>query len=122
MSGRDRHATRRDFDRHPLDFPVEITGKIRSGEVFSDCGTMSNVCGGGLCFFTAHACWYRVGQQVVVHICMPCTDELDASMVSDARVVWIHFPEQQASSEDTALIGLSMNGCMAFETARIVPE
>ncbi len=123
MGGREAGTMRRSFERYPLDFPVEITGASRSGASFSDCGTMSNVSGAGLCFSTAHAHWYAVGQQLTVHICMPGTDELDASMAAAARVVWIHDPEQQQGSrEEAVLIGLAMDGCMAFETARIVSE
>jgi len=123
MSGRESRATQRDFERFPLDFPVEIIGKSRSGEPFSDGGKMSNVSGSGLCFSTAHAHWYAVGQKVTVHIFMPGTDELDASMASDARVIWIHFPEQQkCSSEEKALIGIAMDGCLDFAISRIDPE
>ncbi len=123
MSGRKSRVTQRDFERFPLDFPVEVTGKSRSGEPFSDSGKMNNVSGGGVCFSTAHAHWYVVGQKVTVHICMPGTDELDASMASDARVVWIHFPEQQkGSGEEHALIGIAMDGCMDFAINRVGSE
>jgi len=117
MAGREKHEKQREFERYPLDFLVKITGESRTGESFSDCGRMSNISGNGLCFATDHSDWYALGQILEIHVCLPGTDELHASMASDARVIWIRFPSQEKDvEEENALVGMAMDGCMAFET------
>jgi len=120
MTDQNKHEKERVFERFPLGFLVEVTGTTRSGKAFSDIGNMRDVSGSGLCFSTAHADSYAVGQKVVIHVRLPGTDELDASMTSDATVIWIHCSDQQhGGKEEKALIGMAMDGCMAFETRNL---
>jgi len=120
MTDQNKHGKTREFERFPLDFLVEVSGLSRSGNAFSDFGTMCNISGRGLCFSTPSADCYTVGQKVVVHICLPDTDGQGACMVADARVIWIHASRHKKDNEkEKALIGMKMNGCMAFETRKL---
>jgi len=119
MTDQHKHKSemKRDVERFPLDFLVEITGLSPAGESFSDCGKMNNVSGSGLCFSTAHAQWYAVGDKLHIQVFLPGTDTLNASMASDASVAWIRDPLQQKRGKlEEILIGITMHGCMAFET------
>lgn len=119
MADQNKHDEQRSFERFPLDFLVEVSGIPGSGKTFVDKGYMRDVSGSGLCFSTAHIDAYTVGQELQIRVCLPGTDELAASMVSSAKVAWIHVLESQESSPETkALIGIAMDGCMAFESNR----
>jgi len=111
------------FERFPLEFFIEITGKSQSGKTFSDRGAMRNVSGNGLSFSTVRADCYAVGQKVAIRVCLPGTDELDASMASDATVIWMQLADQHGGSEeDSTFIGIAMHGCMAFQTRSLAPS
>ncbi len=117
MSDRKAHELQRDFERYALDFLVEVDGLSRSDEPFSDRGEMRNISGSGMCYLTDHPDWYAVGQKLNIQVCLPGTDNFDASMSSEARVIWIHFSDQQNTNGDAkAMIGISVSGRMIFET------
>lgn len=121
MSDRKAHERQRDFERYALDFLVEVDGLSRSDEPFSDRGKMRNISGSGMCYITDHPDWYVVGQKLNIHVCLPGTDNLDASMSSEARVIWVHFSDQQnANGDSKAMIGISVNGRMIFDTKKTI--
>lgn len=120
MENQHKHENQRDFERYPLDFMVNVAGLSQSGTAFSDSGKIQDISGGGLCFSTAHPDWYAVGQKLAVHVCLPGTDELDASMASDGCVIWVHGSGSvKGGSQEMALVGMGLDGCMAFETRRL---
>ncbi len=117
MSDREKIEKQRDFERFPLDFSVRITGLTPSNEPFSDHGEMSNVSGSGVCFITRHPEWYSVGQELVIHVCLPGTDQLDAGMESSGTVAWVFSGQREGDDIGHAQVGISMDGCMSFETS-----
>ena len=119
MSDRNAHENQRDFERYPLDFLIEVDGVSGSDEPFSDRGEMRNISGSGICYFTDHPDWYAVGQQLNIHVRLPGTDNLAASMSSEARVIWIHFSDRpNANGDAKAMVGISVSGRMIFETKK----
>ncbi|MDQ6982632.1 MAG: PilZ domain-containing protein [Mariprofundus sp.] len=118
MSDREKTEKQRGFERFPLDFSVGVTGFSPSNEPFSDHGGMNNISGSGACFMTQHPEWYSVGQELVIHVCLPGTDQLDAGMESSGQVVWVFSGRQEGDEVGLTQIGISMDGCMSFETRK----
>jgi len=124
MSDQKSGENQRSFERFPLDLSVRVSGESPSGEAFTDHGIMNNISGSGVCFFTDHPEWYSDGQTLVVHVCLPGTDQLDAGMESSGTVVWVFPGQGEEGSDDVgqSQIGISMDGCMMFETSNIEPD
>lgn len=120
MSDQKSGENQRSFERFPLDFSVRVSGVSPSNESFSDYGTMQNISGSGVCFLTDHPEWYSDGQTLVIHVCLPGTDQLDAGMESSGTVVRV-FSGRGGGGGDTgqSQIGISMDGCMSFETSNV---
>ncbi len=117
MSDQEKTEKQRGFDRFPLDFSVRITGLSPSNVPFSDYGEMNNISGSGVCFITRHPEWYSVGQELVLHVCLPGTDQLDAGMESSGTVVWVFSGQSDGHDIEQTQVGISMDGCMSFETS-----
>jgi len=119
MSDREKTDQQRSFERFPLDFSVRVTGSTPSNEPFSDHGEMSNVSGSGVCFITRHPEWYSEGQKLVIHVCLPGTDQLDAGMESSGTVAWVLSGQKEGDDTGQAQVGIAMDGCMSFETRTV---
>jgi len=119
MSDQENGEKQRSFERFPLDFSVRITGVSPSDESFSDYGTMQNISGSGVCFITDHPEWYFVGQALVIHVCLPGTDQLVAGMESSGTVAWVFSGGKAGDEVKPGQVGISMDGCMSFETSNV---
>ncbi|MFQ5345912.1 MAG: PilZ domain-containing protein [Mariprofundus sp.] len=117
MSEQEKAGNQRNFERFPLDFSVRVSGVSPSNETFSDHGEMHNVSGSGVCFSTRHPEWYTIGQSLLVHVCLPGTDQLDAGMESSATVAWVFSGQGAEHGGGQAQVGIAMDGCMSFETS-----
>jgi len=106
----------REFERHPIDFTIEIYPASDQEKGFCDKTKLNNISGGGVCFVTHQPELYSAGQHVTLKVFMPGTDEVDASMQCQAKVVWIHHSDQaEDEGIKQALIGVCLDGFMSFE-------
>jgi len=78
---------RRAYDRLPMDFAVEITGKDGKGGGFTDNTMLQDVSGGGAKIKTLQAEKYFPGQQLRMEIYLPGTRDVGARMKGEATVV-----------------------------------
>jgi len=67
------HKDRRRFDRHSIDFRVEIISRDRQGRDHKEMTTLGEVSGEGARFFTENAERYFVEQSLEVSIFLPGT-------------------------------------------------
>ncbi|GAV20435.1 PilZ domain protein [Mariprofundus micogutta] len=111
------HEDQRAFERHPIDFAVDVNAGGDQAEEFCDKTLLKNISGGGVCFCTQQPELYCAGQHIALKVHLPGTDELEPSMECQARVVWIHHTD---SLDDEAckhaLIGVCLDGFMSFES------
>ena len=107
----------RTSERHAIDFEVEVSPASDQMQPFCDRTVLRNISGGGVCFSTVDPGFYAAGQKVNLKVFLPGTDQLDASMMCQGKVVWMHFAGQldEEGRKDT-LIGLCLDGFMSFES------
>ncbi|PJA30917.1 MAG: hypothetical protein CO187_10905 [Zetaproteobacteria bacterium CG_4_9_14_3_um_filter_53_7] len=111
------YADHREFERHPIDFSVEVCPAGDQANTFCDSTNLENISGGGVCFGTLQPESYFAGQHVTLKVQLPGTDEVDASMECQAKVVWIHFSGQvDDEGHKYTLIGVCLDGFMSFES------
>jgi len=80
---------RRDFNRFPIDFEIEVVSQDREGVWCMEKTTLEDVSGEGTRFLTNQADNYYLGQSLEVMIFLPGTDEVKAWMKGSATVVRI---------------------------------
>jgi hypothetical protein len=103
------HNDRRRFDRHSIDFRVEIISRDRQGRDHKEMTALDEVSGEGARFLTENAERYFVEQSLEVSIFLPGTDEVQASMKGTAKVVWI------GPCSNAAAIGEPQPACVAVK-------
>ncbi len=115
-----KHEDYREFERHPIDFSIEVCPASDQATPFFDQSKLNNISGGGVCFSTLQPEFYYAGQHVALKVRMPGTDQVDASMECQAKVVWIHYAGQPDDQERKhALIGVCLDGFMSFESQHL---
>jgi hypothetical protein len=82
-------SDRRDFDRFPIAFAIEVSGKDRAGRAHRERTILSDISGGGARFITQHPDRYFPNQPLDLTIYLPGTKEVKAQMRGEARVVRI---------------------------------
>lgn len=105
----------RKFERHALEFGVDVYTVLDETKVLIEKTVLENVSGGGVCFVSKRPDLYSNGQRIFLHICMPGTDEINAGMECMAKVVWIHQAQSREVEEQQATIGVCMDGMLSFE-------
>jgi hypothetical protein len=111
------HKDRRRFDRHSIDFRVEIISRDRQGRDHKEMTTLGEVSGEGARFFTENAERYFVEQSLEVSIFLPGTDEVQATMKGTAKVIWIG-PCSNAASRGKAqpvCVAIKLDAPLFFE-------
>jgi hypothetical protein len=108
-------AELRGFERHALEFGIEVYTVLDETKVLIESTVLENVSGGGVCFVSRRPDLYSIGQRVFLHICMPGTDEMDAGMECMARVAWMHQAQSGEVEKQRITIGVCMDGVLSFE-------
>jgi len=103
------HKDRRRFDRHSIDFRVEVISRDRQGRDHKEMTALDEVSGEGARFLTGNAERYFIGQPLEVSIWLPGSDEVKASMKGTAKVVRI------GPCSNAALRGQSPQTCVAVK-------
>jgi len=110
------YSEHRIFERYPIDFDAEVNGRTQSGDSFEDNSVLRNISGGGVCLLTDHPGFYRLGQKVRLRIRLPDTDKLEAYMVCNACVAWVHTTAATELEAEIVYIGLSLIDPLMFES------
>jgi hypothetical protein len=105
----------RQFERHALEFGVDVYTVLNETKVLIEKTVLENVSGGGVCFVSKRPDLYSRGQRVFLHICMPGTDEMNAGMECMAKVVWLHQVQTGDVEKLQTTIGVCMDGVLSFE-------
>jgi hypothetical protein len=87
---------RRGFDRFPIEFVIEVSGKDNDGRTHKEKTTLQDISGEGAKFITQHPDRYFQGQNLELVIYLPGTNEVKAQMRGKARVVRIGDSENIA--------------------------
>ena len=80
---------RRDFDRFPIEFPIEVSGKDSDGRTHREKTTLDDISGEGAKFITHHPDRYFPNQPLDLTIYLPGTKAVKARMKGRAKVVRI---------------------------------
>jgi len=109
-------AELREFKRYALEFEVDVYAILNEAKVLVERAVLKDVSGGGMCFLSKRSSLYFVGQRVLLHVCMPATDEQDIGMECMSRVVWIHQMQHSGAGEQQqAVIGVSIDKMLSLE-------
>jgi len=85
----DKESNKREFERLPIDFVLEVYSEDVEGIKFEDKAVLKDVSGEGAKFLTQNSDMYFPGQLLNVTILLPGTDEMEAHMKAKATVVRI---------------------------------
>jgi len=108
-------AEQRQFERHSLEFEVEVYAAQDETKVLIERSVLINVSGGGVCFLSKRPDLYCPEQKIFLHICMPGTDKMLAGMECVTRVAWIHHMQSGETEKQQAAIGVTIEGMLSFE-------
>jgi len=105
-------SVKREFDRFPVEFVLEVASEDREGNKFKERTVLKDISGEGARFITQQAGKYFPGQSLEMTIYLPGTNEVKADMRGTATVIRI---DPLNDSEKT---NKSPEGCIAvkFET------
>lgn len=84
-----QESDRRDFDRFPIEFAIEVSLKDSDGRTHKEMTALRDISGGGARFITQNPDRYFQGQNLDLVIYLPGTNEVKAQMRGRARVVRI---------------------------------
>jgi len=112
----------REFERHALEFGVEVYTVLDETKVLIEKTALENVSGGGVCFVSKRPDLYSKGQRVFLHICMPGTDKMDVGMECMAKVVWVYQAQPGEVGNQRAEIGVCMDGVLSLEKTTHVQD
>ena len=82
-------SDKRDFDRFPMEFVLEVSAKDSEGKEFDEKTVLEDISGEGAKFITQQAGKYFPGQSLEVTIYLPGPNDVKADMRGTATVVRI---------------------------------
>jgi len=82
-------SERREFERLPIEFVLEVYSEDVEGKKFEEKAVLGDVSGGGAKFLTKKSDMYFPGQLLEITVFLPGTDEMEAHMKAKATVVRI---------------------------------
>ncbi len=112
----DHIGCRRAFERHPLEFEVDISTVSGTIKHPIERTVLNNISGDGACFLSNRPESYSNGQRIALNIHMPDTGKIDACMEGRATIIWIgdtHAPE--AGKAHRVPVGISMDNLLSFQ-------
>ncbi len=104
----------REFERHALEFEVEVFTAPGEPRVLIERTVLVNISRGGVCFFSKRHDLYAIGQKILLHICMPGTDTMDAGMECRARIAWLHQMQAEEADQQKLAVGVHIDGMLTF--------
>ena len=104
---------RREFDRFPVEFVMEVVGEDNEGKKFNEKTVLKDISGGGAKFITQQAGKYFLGQALEIIIYLPDTDEVKAYMRGTATVLRI----DPSSNKDIGEKSQEMSIAVRFDTS-----
>lgn len=78
---------RRNFDRFPISFRMEVAAKDSEGKKYQENTVLRDISGEGAKFITQQASKYFLGQSLELTIHLPGSDEVKARMRGKATVI-----------------------------------
>ena len=109
-------SERRMSERRPIEFQVEVYTLPEQGRKLIEKTVLKDISGTGVCFLSKNPDLYDSGQEVVLDINMPGTDEMDAVMECRANIIRIEgagHPAEEGSH--WVPIGVSMSSLLTFQ-------
>lgn len=108
VAGVDKNG--RQFDRHNLQFDVEIFDAT-TGQLL-ETARLQDVSGTGACFLSARPGSYLPGQEIALEIHLPGTDTLSAHMHGHGSIVWI--ADRPQPDEERWAVGVDLASPLRF--------
>lgn len=108
----DKESDKREFERFPIDFVLEVYSEDVDGKKFEDQAVLEEVSGGGAKFLTQKSDRYFPGQLLNINILLPGTDEMEAHM--KAKAIVVRIDPSNASEKDNK--NQARNIAIKFET------
>jgi hypothetical protein len=110
-------SDRRDFDRFPIEFEIEVAAQDSQGRKYSEKTVLKNISGGGAQFITQQAGKYFTGQLLEMTVFLTGTDMVKARMRGKATVVRIDPSSDSGIGEKTrgASIAVKLDAPLYFE-------
>ena len=107
-----RKTERREFERFPLDFVIQITARDNLGKKHRERSVLMDISGEGAKFLAGKPDIYFVGQDLEIVIYLPGVKKLRALMKGRATVVRIDAPRHAGMKGKARKTGIAV----AFET------
>jgi hypothetical protein len=82
-----KQSEKREYDRHPVAFPLEVHGRDVKGSSFIEKTRLKSISGSGAEFFAGENNNYFPGQSLKIFIALPGNDKVRACMYAEARVM-----------------------------------
>lgn len=110
---------RRDFDRFPAQFEIEVAAQDSEGRKWSEKTILKDISGGGAQFITQQVGKYFTGQLLEMTVFLTGTDMVEARMKGKATVVRIDPSSNSGIGEKTrgAGIAVKLDTPLHFERA-----
>ena len=110
-------SERRRSERRPIEFQVEVFTLPEQGRKLIEKTVLKDISGTGVCFLSQDPSLYSSGQEVVLDINMPGTDQMDAVMECRANIIRIEDATGMAEDSSTqwVQVGVSMNSLLTFQ-------
>jgi len=112
---------RRNFDRFPITFQIEVAAKDSEGEKYKETTVLKDISGEGAKFITQQADKYFPGQSLALTIHLPDSDEVKACMIGKATVVRVDSPTDSKIEQESQemCIALKLDSPLHFERADV---
>jgi len=112
----DHIGNRRVFERHPLEFEIDVSTASGTAKYSIERTVLNNISGDGACFLSNRPESYSIGQQIVLNIRMPGTHKIDVRMEGQATIVWISDVQTtEVGKAYRVSIGISMDKPLSFQ-------
>ena len=109
-------SERRRSERRPIEFQVEVYTLPEEGHRLIEKTVLKDISGTGLCFLSKTPNLYTSGQEVVIDISMPGTDQMDAVMECRASIIRVDGAGRIADQDGHWVqVGVSMSSLMDFQ-------
>lgn len=109
-------SDKREFERLPVDFVLEVSAQDINGKGFRDAGVLNDVSGEGGKFLTRNIEQYYQGQLLAVSIVLPGTGHVSAHMKTKASVIRIE-PADETGNVSTVAVRFKTH--LTFERIEI---
>ena len=101
-------SDRRDFDRFPIEFVIEVAAKDSEGKEYKEEAVLKDISGGGARFITQQAGKYFTGQPLEVSVFLTDTYKVKARMRGKATVVRIDPSSNSSIGEKTRGVDIAV--------------